>query len=871
MNKYLLAIVVCFLVLWCSPSRVVAQVLPATKPDSLMKSVLKKEIQGSKKELDSSTKKLRSKLLKTVAEKKQNIRKFTNRTKDTVSLKNIKTYYQKDSAGIAGFKRPAVFKRNPFQFWLTQQLADRQGAFPVNAPANFTRFMAQGGVEIMGVPLKLHGMASTEQQTNVRQPMNRFGVDLDKAGIRQQLNGKIDEQIALIKNTTYLKDLAQLEKLYKFYDQKKIPFDSEAIKSQVKNKIQQDSLNTSILAYKQQAKDWKNYDKLYEKAKSSKWVRKHTARASDSLTAKLKTSEDSLTKKWGSKKNSLQKLNTLKTKLTKKNVKDLSLADAAGLKINKKKKNKGKKERKSATVFTKELQKHAKKENMSVAGLLRLEQFKDSITTHDPQRLEKYREMLMLRFLKNKDIGEKYKALQKYRRMSLSAIVASKIRGFSIGTAYPAYSKYTLWNVPVTGVHLEAQPFGKTYLCLVTARNLNAIPNRMVYDRNIHGGKVGWGSKEENHIHFTYLKGQDNTASVFGRDTLNLFPLPIDTISVNPTTPRQNQLMGTDIKWKISKKIEFITEWYHAVTAMNTTVGQIAGSDFKWLAAEKPVDDSTQVKAGRAYQASLRLQLTSATRLSLTYEHIGSNYYAMGSPYLRNDLQGFEVKAEQRLLKGQLMLSPMVSRMHDNLLGQKTATTYIYTYGLQARISLAKLPFVVADYRINDMQNKAFSGYYTVVTNLQTGYNYRVGTLNLQTMLAWQRSRNDNNDPGQQALVRDMTLWQLNQVISGKKPLQAAFSLAYLEKQDNKELITQTTGDFSLSYVYMGIWLNNVGYAVSKDSQIGGRTTYYWETGFTFKKYGTLKLRIEKTAMLGKEMMPGYQELLGQITLQGRF
>jgi hypothetical protein len=82
-----------------------------------------------------------------------------------------------------------------------------------------------------------------------------------------------------------------------------------------------------------------------------------------------------------------------------------------------------------------------------------------------------------LKTIQQEGVAKGIKRLKRLKLLSLPETLLGSVQSFSLGTSYPYYSRYTLRNVPVTGLHAELQP-GLLQLAFTASKNLSAIPGQ---------------------------------------------------------------------------------------------------------------------------------------------------------------------------------------------------------------------------------------------------------------------------------------------------------------------------------------------------------------------------------------------------------
>ncbi|TAH27961.1 MAG: hypothetical protein EAZ06_11810, partial [Cytophagales bacterium] len=101
----------------------------------------------------------------------------------------------------------------------SQQIGNRIGDFPIQVPPTQTRFSLRVKADLLGIPIVIDQFW-TSAQTDIRQPMNRFSINVDWQAYQEALQKHFAQKINEVKNqinTDDLQKLEQLEKLQQYF------------------------------------------------------------------------------------------------------------------------------------------------------------------------------------------------------------------------------------------------------------------------------------------------------------------------------------------------------------------------------------------------------------------------------------------------------------------------------------------------------------------------------------------------------------------------------------------------------------------------------------------------------------------------------
>lgn len=783
-------------------------VKPSVKPDSL----LRKE----KEKLSYEVKQRRSAMTNSLSHRYQSHR---------TSIKNV---FRLDSTWKKDFKLPPLVKFTTGQASLTQQFAERTGAYPVASPPTFTRFTFNGGASVLGIPLRVDALYSTEQsyhgstlsgdvsRSNLRQPMNWISVSFDTRQLQQMLNNRINGKIAELEKLSQNDGLKDLEKLYKL----------ESLSGP--NRLQSADL-----------------EKYLTKAAITDSLQQLGEGISKKARKRLSTVRDSLYQVYTSEKDRRIR----QAKGTIQSVQDSLHSKEGGL--------------------SKQARQYLETHPLTAARLGKLQHLRDSLQRVNPERLLAYENLLALKTLKEEGIWKGgMKQLKKLNLISLPESLLGSVQSVGIGTSYPYYSRYTLRNVPVTGVHAELQP-GLLYLAFTASKNLSAVPENKTYARQLSAGRIGIGRKEENHFYLSFLYGRDDKRSFQGDSVINGFA---DTTFYNK--PRENYVVGGEFKLRLSQWLSAEGEMAHSVTAMNIYHHQVSSNE-ALHSLFRSSSDTSQVKTGRAYSIKLQAELDSRTRLTLSSEYISAGFYSLGAPYLRNNLMGYETKLERTFFKRQLTIAPKYGKMQTAQAGENLVNTYMNVYGLKIKTSFKKLPYFVVDYTSYRQQPGETSdrsaplnqvANVTEMLTLNGGYAYQMGTTNVQSMITASLQSSQYRQ-AENPLNRSVRNILFNQVASFSIPLQLAgnSSLMRINMPQRNENWLAIGG--SLSYVFRGSWQSRVGLTEGQEQKNGKRQNWFVESQVKVWRFAELGVRVERNRFEVGDILRDYQELRGTISL----
>ncbi len=244
---------------------------------------------------------------------------------------------------------------------------------------------------------------------------------------------------------------------------------------------------------------------------------------------------------------------------------------------------------------------------------------------------------------------------------------------FAIGDVTPQFSDLVLAGKRVRGLEIGLHS-NRMHMLGVFGEVNKEIPN-LAYRRMLIGVRPYYTTPFGARWGFSFLKAKD-TSSPENQTFLS---------------PQDNVVVGMDVQIPIvRRKLEWSFATAMSLTALDIRGGTISREALEEAGIEIPVDpdpfesiivinesltppDPSKLSS-LAWMTSLNFN-QSGQWLSASYRSVGPAYYSFGNPYLQNDLAGWNLSDQFSLWRRRLFLNLGLSRMRDNLDGNKTATT----------------------------------------------------------------------------------------------------------------------------------------------------------------------------------------------------
>ena len=276
-----------------------------------------------------------------------------------------------------------------------------------------------------------------------------------------------------------------------------------------------------------------------------------------------------------------------------------------------------------------------------------------------------------------------------------------------LGSFSDSWTPLTWGGVRVDGVGVDLTP-GVLRLGVFTGSSRQPVFGGATsgsFARSLFGARVGAGRHPEfdaggAFIDVVFLRARDDPSSLPALSDTTPVPYLPDSLATEPdtallphvpvnpyaVTPQENAVASTAagisfLGGAVSLTGEFAGS-LHSRDRRATALSDEVASGFPSL-LRGVVTPRVGTHADLAYRSQLDVRVarlpgattTSPRSLTLTLglQSIGAGYVSLGTPYLPNDLRGFDGRAALHFPRWTLQLDGL--RQHDNLLGQKLATT----------------------------------------------------------------------------------------------------------------------------------------------------------------------------------------------------
>lgn len=481
------------------------------------------------------------------------------------------------------------------------------------------------------------------------------------------------------------------------------------------------------------------------------------------------------------------------------------------------------------------------KQNMNMAGM----QF-------DPATLKEMIEDKVKSYLESKkdeieqtilEKGEKYRSQveQQYAGKVTSKLtplfkVFTAFKSLGIGTTYPEWTKYTLSGVPQTGLSFEFNP-GIFYIAASGFKNKTALENK-TYKRNIYGGRIGIGKKDNSHFFITGLYVKDFENSITVSDTSYL-------------KPEANYIVGTEMKLNLFKnKLSIEGEVNASLYTSDVTASDIASNNIpkilKNIFNPKSTSSVDGFVSGRiAYEND-----KSKTKTSFKVTMIGPGYKSLASSTKANDRLEFEYKIDQKFAKNKVSVSLKVLNFRDNLIENWKNFTSTTTMGiLNLTVAIPKMPRAAVIYvplfsgnnSSNDTDKVSDRSH---ALTFITSYSGKIKNITSVTSLSAGITDNSTYLKRNDGYSKNITL---NQSFYFKFPLTLSGSIGLVQTSDMLYGYARTvTGGISADYVIEEIWSNSAGFSADITRDLNKRLSVFLDTRLDFNEHVSLNIRTEK-------------------------
>jgi hypothetical protein len=770
-------------------------------------------------------------------------------------------YLQKQNEAKNLFKKD-VFHIREADMQFSCQFGERVGESPIQLQPTFMRIQSSLKADLFNIPLQIEQFW-TSGRAEINQPMNYFSVNFDWQSQQQKMRREIDAQINNIAKQAIPLHLIQLDKLKGMEDQFG---DISILKQEILRYKELDSLlsseqgkalkNKALEEGKKQAfkQTNKHQEKLKEKAQSNKITKilyeekdalKDTKGIEKKLKAKAKKEQDKYIQE---AKDSLQTLERNKMDSISKKLRD------------------------TVSIQRKKIEKFLEKEKMTIAQLEALARWKDSLVKMNAEDILRHETITNLRNFKNANFTEQLGSLHKMGIFTSATTILRNIRQFKLGTTTPVYSSLVMQGMPLNGVHIEYQP-RKLFLAVSAGKATKMNPWMKQYNRDITAGTIGWGAKEQNHAHLHFLRGVDIANDFKGDSLLQGIG---DTLYY--AKPRAGMLVATDFKWEWAKKMSIKLEMARSLTNVDITENTWRWNDWQknsllWA----PTQQEGNFKQGWAIMADAKGQLGKNTQVQLKIRRIAPDFYSLGLPYLRNDLQGFDASFTHNIFKNKLTIKPFYGRWQDNVLKQKNIGTFLSKYGGSALLKIDKMPHFMLTYQANDIaRGEAIEK--IEIWQAQSQYTYHWGGIDFvsEVLITYNKQPQMLSETQLGGMGIQTNQWNLTQQMSFSNRWQVRATIGKMREQNN---LVDASGNRSIGRwfqyqiegqcTFFGIWQNQLSGMYGTKDTGGTRKGIQFTSRFQWDRLSFTGGFTLNEVKLGAGF--DYTERLGSVGLGWRF
>jgi hypothetical protein len=262
----------------------------------------------------------------------------------------------------------------------------------------------------------------------------------------------------------------------------------------------------------------------------------------------------------------------------------------------------------------------------------------------------------------------------KYNFLSRKELIFKGIKKLEVGTVYPSISSLGLSGIVVKGYNVEINP-RKFYFSSFAGKADNYLfdtISQVKYKKSVASFGVGYGSKNESHIHFIYLFSKEKGNTLY------------DSTSNIVRSPFTNHVLLADIGGLFFHKLLYVGNEtsYSILTANNETEG----------ITKKKITDFAQKTFFIAFIPATH------TRLKGSVQYTGNNYITLNTPFLLKDRIIVEASLEQQLLKNKVNFNALYKFDLDSVSRNKISRDKIHSLNLSFGLNIPKYPYLQVSY-----------------------------------------------------------------------------------------------------------------------------------------------------------------------------
>ncbi|WP_143095974.1 hypothetical protein [Pedobacter insulae] len=254
------------------------------------------------------------------------------------------------------------------------------------------------------------------------------------------------------------------------------------------------------------------------------------------------------------------------------------------------------------------------------------------------------------------------------------------IRSLNVGLCTPHYSEVTLSQIPLQGIHADLR-FSRWLVSATVGNRLTFEPpltNRETYIprfvNKTYAGKLGWIERRSNSVVY-----------------LSFFRFINQPQLINPQAA-QNDIASITLETSIFDWMRFTLEGAKSFYQSNAG-NYLQNEKYNLIDAWNKDFDNT------AFNSAINITAAKNTAFSLSGKLIGSGYFTLGIPFLRNDYLEYSAAWKQFWWLRQIETEFSYMQNRDNLINNKTHSTILTGYGAMLKTHFRTRPNLLIIYK----------------------------------------------------------------------------------------------------------------------------------------------------------------------------
>lgn len=661
-------------------------------------------------------------------------------------------------------------------------------------PRNYVRAEFYPNISVASIPFGLDLLLSTEQSAQ-RQSINQIALRFDAAKFKNIMMDRLRSRIKDIESGTDQDQLIRLSNLKSMAIEQKFP---------------------KLKEWQQQLSDpemLKSVNKVEELNKLKTVLKNTDIQKNKNRLLQLKQSKNKLTE---AEEIEIESLIQFNSEIVKLEDKVSALA---------KYKNFGKKHKKL------------------VSKIKSAKQFRNNPILSDPKTIRK-------------SLGD-FNIMNKWQK------ILNGFENISLGNNFPYYSRLSLNGLAINGVHIQYNP-GLFYIetnygqSVREALNTSYIIPFLTLPQTTIAIKTGIGSKQGNHIHFSFIDIKDRVSKI---------------VTTAQTPLNQNRIISSDGRVSLFEESlilggELVGSMFtkeQALNADNSTEYVQLAAPLKFLF---PRNNNSSSRFDIAYSMFAKIKLfTGNTDINLNHECIGPNYYNLGAPSLIRNLNRWKAEIRQSFWERKILFSLFAKEDNNGLnplLNSVSSKTRYF--GLNGNLNIPKWPVIVMSYA-PFMQNNNL---------VLTGQDNNISNTSWNVLLQYPLQITNNLlanttvqfvDQSQKSILPGTAfkyqLLGLTQAIQMKQS-SVAIALTYTPEQiinnvSQKALTLEANG----SVLLFKKWNNQIGLQYFELETTEKRFGYYWQMNISLLKNLNLEMKIQRNIYKNLDVSKEFMDIYG--------